>query len=196
MTPHQCWSACGLKKSTERDKPSETQLSVPTCTHRSQKKPSFRLWPSRLRKVARPPFDPLTNEQQGGTQMKRMITRFTRGTPCSKTEKGICMARGTREPQIFKFALEKQLPQPLCTPRELTFSHTARLCVRLKKLSIISRKSSTKSSHRRNFQNSALMNILTQTTLHKPGTSRSVMHTIFGTTSNCSPLLSLAQHTG
>ena len=103
--------------------------------------------------------------------MKRMITRFTRGTPCSKT------------------------PLALCTPRELTFfAHCKTLCslektfhyLQKEQHEIVSSKEFSKLSTVENF---------TQTTLHKPGTSRSVMHTIFGTTSNCSPLLSLAQHT-
>ena len=86
MTPHQCWKVCDWKTS-ERDQPCEAQLSLPTCTHREvRKKLSFRLWPSRFRKVARPPFDHLIFTKQGGTQMKRMITRFTRSTPCSKNE--------------------------------------------------------------------------------------------------------------
>ena len=40
MTPHQCWNVCDWK-TTERDQPSEAQLSLPTCTHRkSEKHPS------------------------------------------------------------------------------------------------------------------------------------------------------------
>ena len=62
MTHHQCQNVCDWK-TTERDQPSEAQLSLPTCTHRTSGKPSFRLWPSRFRKVARPPSDLLNCTQ-------------------------------------------------------------------------------------------------------------------------------------
>ena len=57
MTPHQCWNVCDWE-TTERDQPSEAQLSVPTCTQRKSRKPTFRLWPSRFRKGALPLFNP------------------------------------------------------------------------------------------------------------------------------------------
>ena len=43
------WNVCDWK-TTEGDQPSETHLSLPTCTHRKSRRPSFRLWPSRFRK--------------------------------------------------------------------------------------------------------------------------------------------------
>ena len=37
MTPHQYWNVCDWK-TTEKDQPSEAQLSLPTCTHRKSAK--------------------------------------------------------------------------------------------------------------------------------------------------------------
>ena len=48
MTPHQCWNVCD--EDHRKKSPSEARLSLPTCTQRKSGKPSFRLWPSHLRK--------------------------------------------------------------------------------------------------------------------------------------------------
>ena len=59
MTPHQCWNVCDW-----RDQPSETQLSLSSHAHTSKgRKTSFRLWPSRFRKVAKPPSNLLNKTQ-------------------------------------------------------------------------------------------------------------------------------------
>ena len=71
MTPHQCWNVCGWK-TTEKDQPNEAQLSLfPRAHIESEEKPSFRLWPSRFRKVARPPN---YTHKQRDTRTKRRNT--------------------------------------------------------------------------------------------------------------------------
>ena len=46
----------------------------PRARIESQEKPSFRLWPSRFRKVARPPSDLLVQKKQRGAHTKRRNT--------------------------------------------------------------------------------------------------------------------------
>ena len=76
MTPHQYWTICGLKSPKKETNQSKlSSLSPPTCTHRRSGKPSFRLWPSRFRKVARPPSN-LLNYTQNKEAHKR-----NKGTP-------------------------------------------------------------------------------------------------------------------
>ena len=65
MAPHQYWNVCGLKKTIERGQPKQNSaLSLfPRAHIKSQENPSFRLCPSRFRKVARPPSDLLNCTQ-------------------------------------------------------------------------------------------------------------------------------------
>ena len=67
-------------KTTGRDKPSEA--SLPTCTHRKSGKPSFRLWPSRLRKEVHVlPAAFLKYSQRGDTKEREGHPRSS-GAPC------------------------------------------------------------------------------------------------------------------
>ena len=52
MTPHQCWNACDWK-TTERHKPSQAKLSLPTCTHRKAGKTILPTVAIKLRKEVR-----------------------------------------------------------------------------------------------------------------------------------------------
>ena len=49
MTSHQCWNVCEWE-TTEGDQQSEAPLSLPIYTQQRSRKPTFPLWPSRLRK--------------------------------------------------------------------------------------------------------------------------------------------------
>ena len=82
VAPHQCWNICDWK-TTERDQTKRSRF--PLAHIESQENPSFRLWPSRFRKVARPPSDLLnytqntkrhTNKMEGTASFRRRHTMF------------------------------------------------------------------------------------------------------------------------
>ena len=76
MTPHQYWNVCGLKKSTEREKPSDTQLSLFQRAHIKSQENSFQPWPTLFRKVVHSPHSSLLTSEQEPTAHNR-----NEGTP-------------------------------------------------------------------------------------------------------------------
>ena len=91
-------------KTTERDKPSEAQLSLPACTHRKSGKPSFRLWPSPLSKGGEASFRPaeLYTKTKRRTYEKKEHPHSEKGTRCSNcTQK----TRNPDKPKTFSILL-------------------------------------------------------------------------------------------
>ena len=80
MTPHQCWNVCDWD-TTEKDKTSEAQLSLPTCTQRKPGKPNLptvaiTLFEKRYTSSFQP-SEPFT------TQLLERFTKRLHGAICS-----------------------------------------------------------------------------------------------------------------
>ena len=92
-THDQCWNVSDWE-TTERDQPSEAQPYPPTSTQRKSEKPTFRLWPKRLRKEVHILFSTFQLFTQTKWHKRRDPTPRSRGTMLKVYQN----YRGTRPP--------------------------------------------------------------------------------------------------
>ena len=129
ITPHQRWNVCGLNKSTERDKPCETQLSFHVHTSKVGKTilPTVAITLSKGAKAFRP--SELYTKKETHKKMKER-THSEEGTQCSNCNKnrriqtGQLKLKRTCPPHSFFLYFLSPHPCPSTVRERLLFAVT------------------------------------------------------------------------